>query len=595
MPTETRNMVSPASLCPDPDRLCAGVDEGYEVSESHAMSEEVGAMSNSFQELLSALGRVHELEVCSLRQLLEQREVAAPRELASAPTGSPAEESMPLASSESDMRQGAPSPPAAPRPVFKHCRSDTQSLYERLTPHGIQDDVHKAVLTAVSSKVQSACASRSSQVASEYALVRGWRKTPKPEIGPTLRPRRIVRSSRFDGVCAFVIVANAVFLGCITDWAAKSPSPDDWPLAYRVTDRFFSTWFLFELILRFVGLGAYSWLFGSHWRWNLFDAVVVSVDLIETGFSVFTQAESSALQNFTAVRMLRILRIARAIRVVRLLRFCKDLRLIVLAVLRSGTSLFWSIVCLAIIIFIFAIFFMHSVTYYLFECEMDCDENREMADMFGSLVLSCYSLFQAVSGGISWHAVADPLTKVHWSNGIVFTFFVFFTLFAMMNIITGIFVDSAINCAHNDNEEVIQEQMHNENSHMRQLQLLFERLDVRETGMLSLEEFTEQLKNPRVRAQLSILGIDIHEAQGIFKLLDIDKSASVSIVEFVHGCMRMKGLARSLDVISLMYENKRMAQKWLEFFDFVRHEFARHEQFEERVQATLAHALSGTV
>merc|ERR1712032_945954 len=147
--------------------------------------------------------------------------------------------------------------------------------------------------------------------------------------------------------------------------------------------------------------------------------------------------------------MLRVIRIARALRVVRLVRFFKDMRLIVFAILRSGTSLFWSIVCLAIIIFSFALFFMHSVTYHLFENRVDGVEETKLVDMFGSLALSCYSLFQAISGGISWHEVADPLTDVHWTNGLVFTFFVFFTLFAMLNIITGIFVENSISCARN--------------------------------------------------------------------------------------------------------------------------------------------------
>merc|ERR1711862_993694 len=53
-------------------------------------------------------------------------------------------------------------------------------------------------------------------------------------------------------------------------------------------------------------------------------------------------------------------------------------------------------------------------------------------------------------------------------------------------------------------------------------------------------------------------GLQITEAHGLFRLLDIDNSGQVSIAEFVLGCLRLRGSARNVDVATLLYENKRM-------------------------------------
>mmetsp|Transcript_118861 Transcript_118861/g.222189 ORF Transcript_118861/g.222189 Transcript_118861/m.222189 type:complete len:91 (-) Transcript_118861:130-402(-) len=60
---------------------------------------------------------------------------------------------------------------------------------------------------------------------------------------------------------------------------------------------------------------------------------------------------------------------------------------------------------------------------------------------------------------------------------------------------------------------------------------------------------------------------------GLFKLLDIDGSGAVGIEEFVIGCMRLKGSAKSIDLATLMYENKRMVEQASGFHDFCSQQF----------------------
>jgi len=47
----------------------------------------------------------------------------------------------------------------------------------------------------------------------------------------------------------------------------------------------------------------------------------------------------------------------------------------------------------------------------------------------------------------------------------------------------------------------------------------------------------------------------------------------VSYSEFIVGCLRMEGAAKTVDVATLMYENKRMMMKWVTFMESVENNF----------------------
>lgn len=144
----------------------------------------------------------------------------------------------------------------------------------------------------------------------------------------------------------------------------------------------------------------------------------------------------------------------------------------------------------------------------------------------------------------------------------VFCFYIFFTVFAILNIITGVFLDSALNACRSDESECIHEQLQTEESSLRALQKLFNEVDQDGSGCIGFYSFSNRLEDPQVRAHLSNLGIDVDEAEGLFKLLDLDSSGSITTEEFLYGCMRIKGTAKAIDVQTLLYENKKMFSKW---------------------------------
>jgi len=64
-----------------------------------------------------------------------------------------------------------------------------------------------------------------------------------------------------------------------------------------------------------------------------------------------------------------------------------------------------------------------------------------------------------------------------------------------------------------------------------------------------------------VKTYLGALGLDTCEVEGLFKLLDVDGSGFVDLDEFVMGLLRLKGMAKTVDVATLMFEHKKLSKQ----------------------------------
>jgi len=101
-----------------------------------------------------------------------------------------------------------------------------------------------------------------------------------------------------------------------------------------------------------------------------------------------------------------------------------------------------------------------------------------------------------------------------------------------------------------------------------QLEAFFESVDADGSGFVTLDEIMEMLEDPTLSAYFSVLGFEVDDARRLFMLLDQDNSGEVEIHEFMEGCIKLKGQARSIDVHEIIFEcrklrrlNRKMYQK----------------------------------
>merc|ERR1712032_252228 len=73
-------------------------------------------------------------------------------------------------------------------------------------------------------------------------------------------------------------------------------------------------------------------------------------------------------------------------------------------------------------------------------------------------------------------------------------------------------------------------------------------------GALRYEEFETHINDEKIKAYLHTLELDVTQIKLLFKLLDTDQGGEVDLQEFVSGCIKLKGGAKTLDLAFLKYQ-----------------------------------------
>merc|ERR1719245_2826106 len=203
---------------------------------------------------------------------------------------------------------------------------------------------------------------------------------------------------------------------------------------------------------------------------------------------------------------------------------------------------------------------------------------------FGSLVKAMMSLFGAISGGVDWMEVSDALTSVHWFYQPVFVVYMCFMVFGVLNVFTGTFVDQSLQAAHKDTHNMMQVQLSERQAILKVVKDLFGAMGDNGSQMLTRQQFAHMLTDPHVIAYLRALDVNLNEARGMFELLDVDHSDTLSVEEFLNGCIRMKGGARAVDMVEVLYESKKMGLRLKAMRDETRHGFQETDSMIKKLE-----------
>eukprot|EP00927_Polykrikos_kofoidii_P072970 TRINITY_DN69056_c0_g1_i1.p1 TRINITY_DN69056_c0_g1~~TRINITY_DN69056_c0_g1_i1.p1 ORF type:complete len:723 (+),score=107.73 TRINITY_DN69056_c0_g1_i1:157-2325(+) len=395
--------------------------------------------------------------------------------------------------------------------------------------------------------------------------------------------QKIVSHTLFDSFFAFVILTNCIFIGVEMEYDInrKFNGKDPEPLVvFKVFGYVYNALFFFELLLRLIASGYRFFLSRTNWHWNYLDVVIVGASLGEVILDVYSQTVGASAgqketnmefgsKNIRILRVLRLSRLMRVFRVARILRFINALRTLVYSIVCTLKSVFWALLLLLMIIYVFAMIFASfvndascnirditakiphlktspsDVVHY---DETGCVFSFALREHWGTLLRSMFTLFKTISGGISWHDVVIPLPSVNFVAVPLFVGYVSFTFFAVLNVITGVFCESAIESTRSNQDMVLMAHVQNRKNYVRKIKNLFKQIDVDCSNAISSREFTEHLHQKHSHATFATLELEITEPSEIFCLIDTDRGGSINMDEFVDGCLRLRGQARAVDV-----------------------------------------------
>jgi hypothetical protein len=392
------------------------------------------------------------------------------------------------------------------------------------------------------------------------------------------RMYKIVKSLPFESVSYFAIIANSLFIGVSMqlhmNWVQGSAPVESWPEAVEL---FFAVFFTLELLCKVLAEDVYVF-FGGDWHWNTLDLVLVSASLLQL---VFDAALGSETPNLTISRTIRLFRVTRVLRVVKVVQICQSLRVMIFSIFKSLDALGWVLVVLIFFKYIFAMIFMHGTISY-FELHLDdggdtlsLEENQYWEDSqdhmnymkcsWSTVYRALLTLFESITGGRDWGEVFYSLEKISPVYGICFLVYIYFMVFLVLNVVIGTVVDVTSSVAARDRDRLVDDEMKNLKDYADNIKTFFMQADSDGSGQLSWEEFKAHLEDNRVKAYFQTLDLDIRKAHTLFKLLDRNDSGGVGIEEFLDGCLRLRGQAKSLDINLVIYqlENLTKGLSWM--------------------------------
>merc|ERR1719191_1134375 len=176
-----------------------------------------------------------------------------------------------------------------------------------------------------------------------------------------------------------------------------------------------------------------------------------------------------------------------------------------------------------------------------------------------------------MSGGEDWGYMLHALEPLPWEYHLAFLVFVTFAILTLLNVVTAVFVEAAMQVSQNDKELVVLEEMESKGEFISMMQQVFEELDTNDSGALSMQEFEKHIEDEKLTAFLKSFDLDVSQVRTLFTLLDVDRTGEVDLDEFVSGCMRLKGGAKSLDMAILKYQVEWIMHNfmlWDKKFDF---------------------------
>merc|ERR1712170_275838 len=100
----------------------------------------------------------------------------------------------------------------------------------------------------------------------------------------------------------------------------------------------------------------------------------------------------------------------------------------------------------------------------------------------------------------------------------LFFFYIAFTMLAVLNIITGVFVDNAVETARMQRDFLVQKETELKEKYIVELRALFAEMDQDQSGTITLLEIQEYLDDPRVTSYFAALGLDASDTERLFDL-----------------------------------------------------------------------------
>lgn len=361
-----------------------------------------------------------------------------------------------------------------------------------------------------------------------------------------------------DAIMGFVVLCNTIVLGVENQWEGYKSSlvlglhDDDtyWAHAktwFLVFEHVFALIFIIEFLIRFSVTRLRYFLKLS----NILDFALVVCSILDIYIlrpMQNTMGDSDT--NNLLFRFLRILKLMRVLRILRVFKLFSQLHSLVRTMQESAKALVCPLYVLGIVISMSGLLITQLATIFIRDEKRGLKDRRAVFDDYGSPTRAMYSMFQATLSGC-WPAYANDLVeKVSAAYAMFWILYAGVVVFAMLSVIRALFLKDTLQAAANDKDRLLEQERKQQRESAAKLKHAFHMIDDSGDGTINREELHEFVKNPDMKAFLTLMGIDVSDADMIFNLLD-EGDGEITCDEFLEGLPRLKGSARSIDLLAV--------------------------------------------
>ncbi|CAE7279571.1 CACNA1H [Symbiodinium sp. CCMP2456] len=324
--------------------------------------------------------------------------------------------------------------------------------------------------------------------------------------------KRVTKNYWFECIISLVIVANSAMLGVESQMSMENQNLD-WAGQAEACFLFIYT---IECILRAIA---------ERWGalrdgWFIFDVILVISAYVE---QIYALAYDFSDQQVMVLRAMRLIRLVRTFRMIKQIR---SIWRLVYGLVNSCQTMISTYALLFLVLYVFGVLALELISND--EILQNNEETREiLSDNFSSLGVTMITLTQFAT----LDSIADiylPLTKQQPYLAIYFFLLMAIVSISLMNLVTAVIVEGALEHARQDREEEQKLALVTTKQMLPEIVSLFDMVDADASGEIILEEMREHE-----------YGYGKLFYGELFEILDVDNSGKVNREEFVEGLLNI--------------------------------------------------------
>lgn len=378
--------------------------------------------------------------------------------------------------------------------------------------------------------------------------------------------QRIVEHPAFEMVFGALIIANVMVMALEIEyngiqlrkdvgymmevhedmWADADISKIE--IVFPILEICFGVAFTIEVLVKMVALRHHFFFY----FFNIFDLVIVVVWCLDSTVGL------ALIANPMLLRLVRLLRLLRLLRLVRMIELFDTLLLMVSSIRASLSVLIWGTLVLVITMTGCALVLHNLVSETIADREADTDLRTGLFEYWGTFGRCMVSMFEVTLG--NWVPPCRLLMNhmTEW-YGLAFIVYKCVVGFAVVKVITGVFMHETFKCAAQDDELMIQRLARGKSNFKAKMGKLFEESDTSSDGLIELKEFKQVLSDERVYNWLQAMDITITSPDAFFRRI-AGPDMLLSSDELIKNMARNRGFASQVDAITLLEDCAELKQ-----------------------------------